>query len=206
MEIRKRNGAVVAFCDEKIILAMEKAFLGQNQPVQREELAAMLQTVVQRLPAGEDLSVERVQDEVERALMERGHYAVAKAYILYREKRSELRRVRESLAAAMGDLALAECLRQIQRDFDAELYPISALQVKFESFSKQSMQREERYAALVKAAVELTAQEAPRWELIEARFLNFEFRRRLAREMASRGITGFYDKLVYLTREGLYGE
>ena len=100
MEIRKRNGAVVAFCDEKIILAMEKAFLGQNQPVQREELAAMLQTVVQRLPAGEDLSVERVQDEVERALMERGHYAVAKAYILYREKRSELRRVRESLAAA----------------------------------------------------------------------------------------------------------
>ena len=107
MEIRKRNGAVVAFCDEKIILAMEKAFLGQNQPVQREELAAMLQTVVQRLPAGEDLSVERVQDEVERALMERGHYAVAKAYILYREKRSELRRVRESLAAAMGDLALA---------------------------------------------------------------------------------------------------
>ena len=121
MEIRKRNGAVVAFCDEKIILAMEKAFLGQNQPVQREELAAMLQTVVQRLPAGEDLSVERVQDEVERALMERGHYAVAKAYILYREKRSELRRVRESLAAAMGDLALAECLRQIQRDFDAEL-------------------------------------------------------------------------------------
>ena len=206
MEIRKRNGAVVAFCDEKIILAMEKAFLGQNQPVQREELAAMLQTVVQRLPAGEDLSVERVQDEVERALMERGHYAVAKAYILYREKRSELRRVRESLAAAMGDLALAECLRQIQRDFDAELYPISALQVKFESFSKQSMQREERYAALVKAAVELTTQEAPRWEFIAARLLNHAFCVRLAEELSARGITDLYGKIRYLTDEGLYGD
>ena len=41
-----------------------------------------------------DVYKRQVQDEVERTLMERGHYEVAKAYILYREKRSALRRVR----------------------------------------------------------------------------------------------------------------
>ena len=38
--------------------------------------------------------------------MERGHYEVAKAYILYREKRSALRRVRHTIARAVGDLSL----------------------------------------------------------------------------------------------------
>ncbi len=64
----------------------------------------------------------------------------------------------------------------------------------------------EALSALVKAAVELTTQQAPRWEFIAARLLNFRFELSLAGELAERGIHSFYDKLRYLTDEGLYGE
>ncbi len=82
------------------------------------------------------LTVERVQDEVERTLMERGHYEVAKAYILYREKRSALRRVRHTIARTVGDNSLDEVLRRIQMDFTEEIYSLAALQMKFESFCR----------------------------------------------------------------------
>ena len=45
----------------------------------------ILATVLDNLSVTVPLTGERVQDEVERTLMERGHYEVAKAYILYRE-------------------------------------------------------------------------------------------------------------------------
>ena len=68
------------------------------------------------------------------------------------------------------------------------------------------MTREEALSALVKAAVELTTQEAPRWEMIAARLLNFRFHLGLSAQMEKRGITDLYSKLRYLTDEGLYGE
>ena len=64
------------------------------------------------------------------------------------------------------------------------------------------MTPDERLSALIKAAVELTTQEAPDWEFIAARLLNF----RLAEKRAAvSGKQSFYEKLVYLTEEGLYG-
>ena len=46
-----------------------------------------------------------------------------RAYILYREKRAALRRVRADLAREVGDDALEDVLRQIQKDFEEEVYP-----------------------------------------------------------------------------------
>ena len=94
MNIRKRTGEVVPFQEEKILNAMKKAFSGQAQELDDRVLDEMLSVVLKRLPENGGLTVERVQDEVERVLMECGHYEVAKAYILYREKRAALRRVR----------------------------------------------------------------------------------------------------------------
>ena len=94
MEIRKRNGESVPFQQEKIFNAMKKAFDGQGKEIGSREMDEILATVLNNLSVTVPLTVERVQDEVERTLMERGHYEVAKAYILYREKRSALRRVR----------------------------------------------------------------------------------------------------------------
>ena len=81
MEIRKRNGESVPFQQEKIFNAMKKAFDGQGKEIGSRELDEILATVLDNLSVTVPLTVERVQDEVERTLMERGHYEVAKAYI-----------------------------------------------------------------------------------------------------------------------------
>ena len=109
MEIRKRNGKSVPFQQEKIFNAMKKAFDGQGKEIGSREMDEILATVLNNLSVTVPLTVERVQDEVERTLMERGHYEVAKAYILYREKRSALRRVRHTIARTVGMTRLTRC-------------------------------------------------------------------------------------------------
>jgi len=203
MNIRKRTGEVVPFQEEKILNAMKKAFFSQAQELDDRALDEMLSVVLKRLPENGGLTVERVQDEVERTLMEHGHYAVAKAYILYREKRAALRRVRAYLAREVEDDALEDLLRQIQKDFEEEVYPLSALQLKFESFCKPAMTTDAKMEALTKAAVELTTVEAPKWEFIAARLLNHTFSKRNASRWTERGVKGLYEKLRYLTDKGL---
>lgn len=207
MKIRKRNGELVEFIPGKIKSALEKAFLGQGKKIDEEELSKLLTTLLSRLPNDEGLTVELVQDEAERVLMEYGWYDVAKAYILYREKRSILRQARAFIIEAVsGDDKLDELLRIVQSDFNDESYSLSALQAKFDSFYKPSMNEEECYAALVKAAVELTTPEAPNWEFIASRLLNYSFQNNLKNVMNKYGITCLYEKIRYMCDKGLYGD
>ena len=66
MNIRKRTGEVVPFQEEKILNAMKKAFFSQGQEIDDRVLDEMLSVVLKRLPENGGLTVERVQDEVER--------------------------------------------------------------------------------------------------------------------------------------------
>ncbi len=207
MKIRKRNGELVDFIPGKIKSALEKAFVSQGKKIDEEELSKLLTTLLSRLPNDESLTVELVQDEAERVLMEYGWYDVAKAYILYREKRSILRQARASIVEAVsGDDKLDELLRIVQSDFNDESYSLSALQAKFDSFYKPSMNEEECCAALVKAAVELTTPEAPNWEFIASRLLNYSFQNNLTNVMNKYGITCLYEKIRYMCDKGLYGD
>lgn len=207
MKIRKRNGELVEFIPGKIKSALEKAFVSQEKKIDEEELSKLLTTLLSRLPNDETLTVELVQDEAERVLMEYGWYDVAKAYILYREKRSILRQARASIIEAVsGDDKLDELLRIVQSDFNDESYSLSALQAKFDSFYKPSMNEEECYAALVKAAVELTTPEAPNWEFIASRLLNYSFKNNLTNVMNKYGITCLYEKIRYMCDKELYGD
>ena len=207
MKIRKRNGELVEFIPGKIKSALEKAFVSQGKKIDEKELSKLLTTLLSRLPNDEGLTVELVQDEAERVLMEYGWYDVAKAYILYREKRSILRQARASIVEAVsGDDKLDELLRIVQSDFNDESYSLSALQAKFDSFYKPSMNEEECYAALVKAAVELTTPEAPNWEFIASRLLNYSFQNNLTNVMNKYGITCLYEKIRYMCDKGLYGD
>ena len=207
MKIRKRNGELVEFIPGKIKSALEKAFVGQGKKIDEEKLHKLLTTLLSRLPNDEGLTVELVQDEAERVLMEYGWYDVAKAYILYREKRSILRQARASIIETVsGDDKLDELLRIVQSDFNDESYSLSALQAKFDSFYKPSMNKEECYAALVKAAVELTTPEAPNWEFIASRLLNYSFQNNLTNVMNKYGITCLYEKIRYMCDKGLYGD
>lgn len=204
MQIQKRSGQAEAFDGGKILAAMEKSFASVGQAPSVEQLAGLLDAVTRRL-SGELVTVEQIQDEVERALMEQGHFEAAKSYILYRSRHAELRAARQSIAAQVNAPGLEDCLVGIQKDFDQLVYPLTALAARFAGFAKPEMDAAELLAALTKAAVELTCPDAPKWEFIAARLLNLSFTLRLETELSRRGIHTLYDKLRYLTDEGLYG-
>ena len=209
--IIKRNGQKEAYNSEKIINAVRKSFLGTGSEVSEEELSNILKLTEAKagITGKEDelpqLTVEAIQDKVEEALMEGGHFAEAKAYILYRRKRTELRDARRFMTENTGVLGLSEVLLGIEKDFSGEEYSLMRLSEKFRSFIKPDMDTEARLEALTKAAVELTDENASRWGYIAARILSFSFHRRLCGELEKRGIGSFYEKLRYFTDEGLYG-
>ena len=206
MQIIKRNGSVADYRGEKIIQAMNKAFSGQGEAPGHDKLEALLRIVEGNLPKDKPVTVEGVQDLVEQTLMAQGHYNVAKAYILYRENRTQLRTSCQNIANSVKVAGLEECLADIQRDYPGEEYSLNRLRDKFLSFEKPDLETDKRLSALTKAAVELTTQEAPRWEFIAARLLYFRFVRNLQQELDKRNIRTFSEKLRYLTDEGLYGE
>ena len=100
-QIIRRNGAVVPFEPSKIAVAMMKAFLavhgtqGAASASVRETVDALTQAVVRALmrsrPGGGTFHIEDVQDQVELGLMRSGHHEVARAYVLYRERRTQER-------------------------------------------------------------------------------------------------------------------
>ena len=100
-QIMRRNGAVVAFEPSKIAVAMMKAFLavhgtqGAASASVREVVDGLTQAVVRALmrsrPGGGTFHIEDVQDQVELGLMRGGHHEVARAYVLYRERRAQER-------------------------------------------------------------------------------------------------------------------
>ncbi|MDR7297910.1 ribonucleoside-diphosphate reductase alpha chain [Pelomonas aquatica] len=100
-QIIRRNGAVVSFEPSKIAVALMKAFLavhgtsGAASASVRETVEQLTQNVVRALlrsrPSGGTFHIEDVQDQVELGLMRSGHHEVARAYVLYRERRAQER-------------------------------------------------------------------------------------------------------------------
>ena len=203
MLITKRNGTEESYNREKIAVAIKKSFASTGRDAVEEtirEMVGKVETFV--LADANNRNVERIQDEVERCLMEHGFYAEAKNYILYRWQRTERRKALNDIVTGTGKPLMAETLKEIQEDFAGKEYSLAVLAKKFADICKPGMTPDERLSALIKAAVELTTQEAPDWEFIAARLLNF----RLAEKRAAvSGKQSFYEKLVYLTEEGLYG-
>lgn len=101
---------------------------------------------------------------------------------------------------------IASCMEAIQNDFPEDIYYLGILEDKFLTFQKPELSIEENLQLLIKAAVELTTQEAPKWEMIAARLLLFTFERELRKAEESCQITTLYEKIVYLTGRGLYGQ
>lgn len=100
-QIIRRNGAVVPFEPNKIAVAMMKAFLavhgtqGAASASVREMVDELTQQVIRALvrsrPGGGTFHIEDVQDQVELGLMRGGHHEIARAYVLYRERRTQER-------------------------------------------------------------------------------------------------------------------
>ncbi|MFH1708280.1 MAG: ATP cone domain-containing protein [Planctomycetota bacterium] len=104
-QVIKRDGSVVPFDESKIadaVYAAARAVGGRNFRL-AQKLAAAVTDALGATFDGERINIEDIQDTVEKVLIEAGHARTAKEYILYRQKRTELRRqilVREGGTAA----------------------------------------------------------------------------------------------------------
>ena len=96
MKVIKRNGQVIDFDLRKIDVAIRKAFESEHEAYD-PQVVASVQRELEAHGAAESISVETIQDMVERALMEYKHFAVAKAFILYRHHHEEARFIRERI-------------------------------------------------------------------------------------------------------------
>ncbi len=91
--IVKRDGKQVSFSIDKIKNAIRKAFLSVGSFASDEDLT----NILQRVDVRSGMNVEEVQNQVEHSLMAEKYYTVAKAYMLYRQKHSEDREIRDRI-------------------------------------------------------------------------------------------------------------
>lgn len=109
LNVIKRNGTIVPYDENKIKIAINKAFIAIEGIAAAassrifQQLDHMTQhiseTFHKRLPSGGNIHIEEIQDQVELALMRGGEYQVARAYVLYREERRKLRQATHAQAA-----------------------------------------------------------------------------------------------------------
>ncbi len=119
-KIIRRNGSVVAFMPNKILIAMNKAFIavsggqGVVSTKVRELVAHLTENVVSALirhqPVGGTFHIEDIQDQVELALMRSGEQDVARAYVLYREDRTRERLKQKNQATAEVPVSILHVL------------------------------------------------------------------------------------------------
>ena len=102
LRVIKRNGKVVSFEEEKIKIAVTKAFLANESgnAAASERIHKKVQDItksvedifIRRMPSGGTLHIEEIQDQVELQLMRSEEYIVARKYILYRDERATERK------------------------------------------------------------------------------------------------------------------
>lgn len=131
LQVIRRNGDVVAYHLDKIAVAITKAFLAVegNQSVAsqrvRDQVAILSQLVnsalMRRLPAGGAIHIEDIQDQVELALMRNGNHDVARAYVLYREKRNAERVAEKAMSSEPAHI--------LNINIDGKLVPLDIQQL-----------------------------------------------------------------------------
>lgn len=131
LHVMRRNGKVTHFDASKINVAMAKAFLaveGHSATVSsriHDTVATLTDQVVavlhRRNPTGGTVHIEEIQDQVELALMRQGDHKVARAYVLYREKRARERAKTVTTSPAEPELRVTLADGRTQRLDKAQL-------------------------------------------------------------------------------------
>ena len=210
MRIIKRDLSEVSFDISKIENAIYKAFISvgdEDKKVLSKQLAQeVFESILQNKDENSSISVEEIQDYVEKTLTKNNHYETLKSYILYREKRNSLRKELNSFREYIEDESLIEVLAKIQKDFSTEGYELDRLFRKFLSFVKPSSTLNEKVELLIKASSELTSKENPNWEYISARIYAYKIHKEISNYEKEWHIVDFKSKIQALTKTNLYGE
>lgn len=210
MRIIKRDLSEVSFDISKIENAIYKAFISvgdEDKRIISKKLAEeVLEIILKDKDESSNITVEEIQDYVEKTLTKNNHYETLKSYILYREKRNALRKELNYFREYIEDEGLIEVLAKIQKDFTTEGYELDRLYRKFLSFVKPSSALNEKIELLIKASSELTSKENPNWEYISARIYAYKIHREISHYEKEWHIVDFKSKIEVLTKANLYGE
>jgi len=105
MRVIKRDGRIVKYNPDKIVLAVTKAMksIGLSDDKIPNDIA---QKVTDNINGSKEISVEDIQDKVENALIGLGNAKLAKEYILYRARRAQVRGFREAIGVQDDELKL----------------------------------------------------------------------------------------------------
>ncbi len=93
MNVKKRNGNFEPFDKQKIISAIQKAFLSCNEKVDDSVIA----NIANEVDIWDNISIEDIQDQIEEILLDYDYSNVYKAFSTYRESHSQARFIRERL-------------------------------------------------------------------------------------------------------------
>lgn len=210
MKILKRDKREVDFDHLKIKNAIEKAFDSVGKPYVDSVINAYALDIKESLLKNYDPknppTVEEIQDLVELKLIDEKEIEVVKAYILYRNRHSEERQILDKFANYITDDKVLKILKFVRKTYDPKKYELENLYKKFESFVKKDQSQDAYLSEIIKAASELTDKDAPRWEFIAALFLNYDLEKKIKTNLEEFKINNFYEKIVFLTERGLYGE
>ena len=107
LKVKKRDGRIVAFNEQKIINAIEKAFMSVDEEITEYAHEKAINIAAYIRGYYEDVEeipeIEEIQDLVEKGLMATKRKDVAKAYVLYREERNKIRNQRTELMKNIHD-------------------------------------------------------------------------------------------------------
>ncbi len=106
--VRKREGQVVPFDEERIARAIAKAMKATGEGSEKEAANVsekVVRSLGKKFSSDHVLGIEEIQDTVEEELMAADFLQTAKAYILYREERAKLRESKKAIPDYVHDLA-----------------------------------------------------------------------------------------------------
>jgi ribonucleoside-diphosphate reductase alpha chain len=109
-QVKKRDSTIVEFRVSKIESAVEKAMLAvhiDNEQLPKEISLKVAEEINQKFKENSIPSVEEIQDIIEKVLIDEGHAQIAKAYILYRQKRAEQRKLKQDILGRFDDSKLS---------------------------------------------------------------------------------------------------
>jgi ribonucleoside-diphosphate reductase alpha chain len=198
LKVIKRNGTVVSYSDDKIAVALTKAFLAVEggtaaaSPRIRELVATLTQQVSntfrRRLATGGTMDIEEIQDQVELALMRSGEHKVARSYVLYRAERARLREPATPVAASTPAISVTlangerapldlERLNQLVMDACAGLSDVSSERIITEALANMYDGISEKdVATSLMITARTLIEEEPNYSYATARLLQDELR------------------------------
>lgn len=190
------------FTFDKIRQAIKKAFTACKESINDENLDKICDNIFEDIKDRDRITVEEVQDLVETELMKMKYFTVAKSYILYREERRLSRETIGNFKALIKEEDIINRLERCREKFQGKLYNLDLLWSKYLSFYKKDA---DNLDILIRSAVELITQDAPDWEFIASELLSLKIENSIRKEEQKKDISTFYDKISWMTENGLYG-